>query len=133
MIFVHHPLSTIAGFYLAIVGVVVQLDAGVILVALIPVLSVFLTYWLANRTRKAIQRETAEASAAAAAVQAEVKGKVEEVHVLVNSQAEVLRETLRVTKEDFARELANRDARIGVLENTIRLTPGLTPPREGAP
>jgi biopolymer transport protein ExbB/TolQ len=135
VIFIHHPLTSVGTFYLGMVAIVIQVDAGVILVAVVPMLSVFLTYFLAKRTREQIRRETAEVAAAAAkaadaaaAGQEKVREKVEEVHVLVNSQADVLKEALRVSKEDFARELAERDARIGLLENTIRLSPGVDQP-----
>jgi hypothetical protein len=117
--FVHHPIASVAVLYLALVAVIIQINGGVILVAVAAILAPFSTYYLGSRTRKAIRAEAAAAVTAAeaaaesaAASQGEIKERVDEVHVLVNSQ-----------KDELERALAERDERIALLERLVASRP----------
>jgi hypothetical protein len=122
----HHPLVA-AGFgWWAMLGVVVNLDAGTLILGLAPTLAVAANYHFSKRQRNEIRKEATaavkraeetagraegkavEAVAVAASSVAETKQTLGEVQTLVNGHA-----------DEMTRQLAARDARIASLEDQL--------------
>ena len=98
----HHPLLAAGIGWWALLSLTVHLDFGSLIVGVLPTVAVIVQYVLAKRQRTEIARESTE--------------KVAEVHALVNSQHEELKEDLKA-----------KDVRIDALSDKLAAsTPGPT-------
>jgi hypothetical protein len=83
----HHPLILTGLAWWALLGFTVKLDASALVVGFAPTLAVIVGYYLAKRTAKQIARDSAV--------------KVQEVHTIVNNQADTYRTEISALKTEI--------------------------------